>query len=131
MTISLKHHLVAAAALAVVVAPLAGTPAEADGTPASVSVTIAGNDSPFGEVKSARRFCKANVTVRVFKQVGARGGSDDQPVGSPDTTSLQGTKWTWSIGNPGLNDGDKVYAKVKGNSRCKRAFSPTITVDNS
>ncbi len=74
--------------------------------------------------------CKANVTVKFFEQVGARGGGDDLRTGISDTTALQGGRWTYSFGNPGLDDG-RYYAKVKGTDRCKPGFSPTIRVDRN
>ena len=125
----LKLTLASGAASGVVAAALVGVPAQAAAPATPVSVTITGNDSPFGEVKSPKRICKAGVTVRVYRQIGTRGGGNDVQVGSPDTTGLQGGKWTWSIGNPGLEDGWKVYAKVKAANGCKAAFSPTMTVD--
>ncbi len=91
-------------------------------------VTIDGNDSPFGAVTSSRRVCKADVKVVVLEVVGTRGGGDDRKVGS-DSTSLQGSTWSWSIGNPGLDDGARVYAKVRAHDGCRSALSPTMVVD--
>lgn len=107
---------------------LTGGPAAA-GSRTSVSVSITGPD-PAGEVRSARRACKAAVTVRLVRQVGARGGGDDKTTGLTDTTGLQDGRWTYSFGNPGLPDG-RYYATVRGTDRCKPASSSSIVVDRS
>jgi hypothetical protein len=128
----MKRLLVAATVAVVPVVGLLATTtlgATAASARADVGVTIAGND-PSGVVTSSLRVCKAHVTVKLFEQVGARGGGDDVKTSISDTTALQGGRWTYSFGNPGLDDG-RYYAKVKGTDRCKPGFSPTIRVDRN
>lgn len=114
--------------VSLVLAP--GVPqAVAAGTRAPVEVSIAGDD-PSGEVRSPRRSCKAGVTVRLVRQVGARGGGDDRPTGLSDTTGLQGGRWTYDFGNPGLDDG-RYYALVPGSPRCRAATSRTLIISRA
>ena len=125
----LRTLLLPAAVTAVTAAALGGSPAQAAPQPApqaaAVKVSIDGNDSPYGYVTSSRSACRSNVTVKVLEQVGARGGGDDIVRGTDGT----GSDGSWSVGNPGFDDGDRIYAKVKARSGCKVGFSPTITVD--
>lgn len=121
----MKKILGGGAALALLtLAPLAALPAPASAvTRANVSISIEGDD-PSGTVTSRRAVCRSGVTVRLVKQVGAKGGGDDRPTGLSDTTDAGGD---YDFGNPGLSDG-KYYAKVRGTTRCKAATSPTLVV---
>ena len=103
-------------------APAAAAPA------ATVTVTIVASVEPSGTVRSALRRCKANVTVKLFRQVGTRGGGDDIAMNT-DGTSLQNGKWTYNLGQPGLHSGNRIYTKVlRPRDGCRRAASPTVTI---
>jgi hypothetical protein len=92
--------------------------------PAKVTVTIKAEGTDLsGTVHSARRACKANRTVVVYKQVGARGGGDDVRFAS-DTTEVSGGVGQWNTGNTGTPG--RFYAKVKKSAQCKGDTSPTI-----
>jgi hypothetical protein len=58
--------------------------------------------------------------VVVFKQVGTRGGGDDQNFASDQADS----DGSWSTGNTGTEG--KFYAKVRATTRCQGDTSPTI-----
>ncbi len=73
-----------------------------------------------GKVKSPRQACVTDRKVIVFKQIGTRGGGDDQKFAS-DTASSDGS---WSTGNTGTPG--KFYAKVRKTTMCKKDSSPTI-----
>jgi hypothetical protein len=92
--------------------------------PVTVTIKAEGTDLS-GAVKSPRRVCKANRTVIVFKQIGERGGGNDERMFS-DTTELNNGVGQWSTGNTGVEG--RFYALVKRNSRCKGDTSPTIRV---
>jgi hypothetical protein len=119
----MKRTLAALSTLAFVPAVLvAASPAQA--APANVTVTIKAEGVDLsGQVKSTKRKCKADRTVVVFRQRGARGGGDDERFAS-DTTGLQNGKWTWSTGNTGTEG--RFYAKVGKKPGCRRDFSKTI-----
>ena len=92
---------------------------------AETKVTIRGGGEVYGYVKSADPAnCSQDRKVTVFIQVGAPGGGDDMKV-SNDNASLNGSRYQWSIGNPGLQ-GEPIYAKAKRTSECKADFSKTI-----
>src|SRR5262245_4080026 len=102
---------------------LSAAPAAA---PAPVTVTIHADGTDLsGTVKSPRRACKANRTVVVIKQVGARGGGNDTRLAS-DTTELSGGVGEWSTGNTGTTG--RFYAKVRPSSQCRGDTSRTISV---
>ncbi len=89
--------------------------------PASSTVTIQAEGTDlFGAVSSPRALCKSDRKVVVYKQIGERGGGNDQRLAS-DTTDSDGD---WSTGNTGI--AGKFYAKVKKTDQCKADFSPTI-----
>lgn len=91
---------------------------------ASVAVTIKAEGTDLsGEVRSTRLACKADRTVVVFRQVGGRGGGDDERFAS-DTTDQQGARWTWSTGNTGTEG--RFYARVKATPGCRSAVSRTV-----
>lgn len=111
------------AATAATICSVSGTPGHAAPAP-TVSVTIVANGTDLsGEVKARRLSCKADRTVVVYQQVGARGGGDDLRF-AQDTTGQQGSRWTWSTGNTGTPG--KFYAKVGSKAGCPAAVSPTI-----
>lgn len=113
-------------AAAVATVALAGV-ASAGGA-ADTTVTIRGDGEIFGYVKSPKpRRCAKDRLVKVFKQRGEQGGGDDIKVGS-DRASLNGDRYQWSIGNPGV--AGRVYARAPRIEGCRADNSPTITVGN-
>ncbi len=115
---------VVAATLALPGAGAVAVAAPAPPGPAAVVVTIKAEGTDLsGEVRSLRLACKSDRTVVVFKQIGRRGGGNDQRFAS-DTSGLQGGKWVWSTGNTGTEG--RFYAKVKARPGCKVAVSKTI-----
>jgi hypothetical protein len=97
----------------------------AGATPAKTTVTIKAEGTDLsGTVSSPKpKRCAKNRTVLLIKQKGARGGGDDQKIGS-DTAELSGGKYEWSTGNTGIEG--KFYAKVKAIPGCKGATSKTV-----
>lgn len=73
-----------------------------------------------GKVKSARQACITDRKVILIKQIGARGGGDDQRFAS-DTASSDGSWSTGTTGTPG-----KFYSKVRATTKCKGDTSPTV-----
>jgi hypothetical protein len=126
-----RHSRITAIALAAstgTVLSLAGGALSATqaAAPAPVTVTIKAEGTDLsGTVKSPRRVCKANRTVVVIKQVGARGGGNDTRFAS-DTTELSNGVGQWSTGNTGTEG--RFYAKVRRSAQCKGDTSPTIRV---
>jgi hypothetical protein len=88
-------------------------------TATTVTIKAEGVDLS-GKVKSARPLCVTNRKVIVIKQVGARGGGDDQNFAS-DLASSDGS---WDTGTTGT--AGKFYSKVKATEKCKGDTSPTI-----
>lgn len=110
--------LLTGAALLAVPATAAGQSALA---PARSTVTIKAEGTDLsGTLKSPRAACVENRKVIVIKQVGARGGGNDQSFAS-DTADADGSWNTGNTGTPG-----RFYAKVKKTTRCKGDTSPTI-----
>jgi hypothetical protein len=113
-----------AVGLAVVVALPASAgaaQASADRAKATTTVTIKAEGVDLsGKVKSTRQACITDRKVIVIKQVGTRGGGDDQKFAS-DTASSDGS---WSTGNTGTPG--KFYARVNATTKCKADTSPTI-----
>jgi hypothetical protein len=106
-------------------AALLAVPGTASGqsalAPARSTVTIKAEGTDLsGTLSSPRAACVENRKVIVIKQIGARGGGDDQSFAS-DTASADGSWNTGNTGTPG-----KFYAKVKKTTRCKGDTSPTI-----
>ncbi len=95
------------------------------GGPADTTVTIKAEGTDLsGTVKSPRPMtCAEGRNVVVFKQIGTRGGGDDENFAS-DTAGLSGGVYRWSTGNTGTPG--KFYAKVKAIPGCKGDTSPTI-----
>ena len=101
----------------------AGSPASALAQ-AKVTVTIKAEGTDLsGTISSSNPACADNRKVVVFEQIGERGGGDDLRRYS-DTTSLNGSVYSWSTGNTG--EEGYFYAKVKGTAECKRDLSPTV-----
>jgi hypothetical protein len=73
-----------------------------------------------GKVKSPRQSCITDRKVIVFKQIGTRGGGDDDNFAS-DNASSDGS---WSTGTTGV--AGKFYARVRTTTMCKKDTSPTI-----
>ena len=94
---------------------------------AETKVTIKGGGEVYGYVKSDDPAnCSEGRKVTVFIQVGARGGGNDEKVGS-DNASQSGDRYQWSIGNPGVQ-GEQIYAKARPTPECKADTSKTVLV---
>ncbi|MFN8194450.1 MAG: hypothetical protein U0R80_09220 [Nocardioidaceae bacterium] len=115
---TLAISLLTAAALLAAPATALGQSALAPAR-STVTITAEGTDLS-GTLSSPRAACVENRKVLVIKQIGARGGGDDQSFAS-DTADADGS---WNTGNTGT--AGKFYAKVKKTARCKADTSPTI-----
>lgn len=118
LTTLLSLGLIAAVSL-----PAAGSTAYAGPAAARAASTVtiqAEGTDLFGTVKSSRQACKTDRKVIVFKQVGARGGGNDQNFAS-DTAAADGS---WNTGNTGTEG--RFYAKIRRTSLCRGDTSPTI-----
>jgi hypothetical protein len=101
------------------------------GNVATTKVTIkAPGGEIYGKVKSSRPGrCANDRLIKVYREKGGeQGGGDDILVGT-DNSELNGDVGQWSIGNPGVPAGKKVYAKAGRKEGCKRDSSPTIRVE--
>ena len=95
--------------------------------PAETTVTFKGSGDCWGVVKSSRPLrCAKDRKVVVYKQLGSvqRPGTDEK-VGS-DTASLNGTRYEWSTGQPGVYG--KLYARAGRTPVCLADSSPTVRV---
>lgn len=122
--------IMAAAALAVSGGLVAAGTAGAGGD-AATKVTIRAGGEIFGKVKSPDpETCAADRKVKVYRQKRSRGGGDDIKIGTDNAELIEGTeKARWSIGNPGVPEGKKVYAKAGKIEGCKKDSSPTVRVE--
>jgi uncharacterized cupredoxin-like copper-binding protein len=103
-----------------------GGPAFAARATTTVTIQAEGTDLS-GTVSSPKpATCADGRKVIVFRQIGTRGGGDDEKLAS-DTAEKQGDVYRWSTGNTGQSG--KFYAKVRRTPDCKPDTSPTITVD--
>jgi hypothetical protein len=95
--------------------------------PAETTVTFKGTGDYWGVVKSTRPLrCAKDRKVVVYKQAGAvQSPSTDQKIGS-DTASLNGSRYEWSIGQPGVYG--KLYARAGRTPDCLPDSSPTVRV---
>ena len=122
----MRRSLMAVPVLALAVAGSMATAEYAAGAskaPTTVTIKAQGTDLS-GTVSSPKpKRCAKNRTVLLFKQKGARGGGDDQKVGS-DTAELSGGKYEWSTGTTGIEG--RFYATVKATPSCKGASSKTV-----
>jgi hypothetical protein len=98
--------------------PAAAAHAQAK-APSTVTIKAEGVDLS-GKVKSPRQSCKTDRKVVVWKQIGARGGGDDQKMFS----DLAGSDGSWDTGNTGI--AGHFYARIKATPKCKGDTSPTI-----
>jgi hypothetical protein len=97
--------------------------AAAGNAPTTVTIKAQGTDLS-GTVSSPKpKRCAKNRTVLLIKQKGARGGGDDQRIGS-DTADFSGGKYQWSTGTTGIEG--RFYAKVKAIPGCKGDTSNTV-----
>lgn len=102
-----------------------GAAAGAARAPSTVTIKAEGTDLS-GTVSSPRPVkCADGRKVIVLKQVGTRGGGDDEKLGT-DTAEKQGGAFVWSTGNTGQSG--RFYAKVRRTASCKSDTSPTIKV---
>jgi len=126
----MRSVIAGCAALAVIIPTGATAQAAQAVQKASVTVTITAEGTDMsGEVRSSRPAkCAKNRLVRVFLQIGTRGGGDDEYFAG-DTTSFQNGRWVWSTGNTGFEG--RFYAKVGAKPDCRPDTSPTITVQRS
>lgn len=112
--------LIATALIGLTGAAAVAAPAQASEL-TSTKVTIKGeNGDYYGYVKSADPDCADDREVKVFK---VKHG-DKQLIGT-DTSSPNGTRYMWSIGNSGYKHGS-FYAKVKKTGTCGGDTSKTI-----
>ena len=117
-----RATLMSLAALAAVALPTAADAlAPQLRAPAASTVTIQAEGTDLsGTLSSPRAACVEGRKVIVFKQIGTRGGGDDQSFAS-DTADADGSWNTGNTGTPG-----RFYAKVRANAQCKGDTSPTI-----
>lgn len=88
-------------------------------SPSQVTIHADGVDLS-GFVTSNNPGCLSGRKVVVFKQIGTRGGGDDQRLAT-DTSDDDGS---WNTGNTGVEG--YFYAKVRANTTCGRAVSSTV-----
>ena len=119
----------AAAAIAVAGGFAVVGSAGAGGGGAETKVTIKAPSEIFGKVKSPNlERCAEGRKVKVFRQKGGeQGGGDDIKVGT-DNAEVNGDYGQWSIGNPGVPEGKKVYAKAGRIEGCQKDSSRTVRV---
>ncbi len=118
-----RNILVAVGTATVLVLPTAAalTPTALAAAKAKTTVTIKAEGTDLsGQVSSPRAGCKDGRKVIVFKQIGSRGGGNDQRFAT-DTAEEDGS---WSTGNTGTEG--RFYAKVRATSACKGDTSKTI-----
>lgn len=93
--------------------------------PSTVTIKAEGTDLS-GTVSSPKPAkCADGRKVIVFKQIGTRGGGDDEKLAT-DTAGKQGSAYVWSTGNTG--EFGRFYAKVRRTPACQGDTSPTIKV---
>jgi hypothetical protein len=92
---------------------------------ADVAVTIRAEGTDLsGVVKTSNpSVCALDRTVRVWKQIGTRGGGDDIKMFS-DTVDKSGDKYVWSTGNTGIQG--FFYAKIGATPDCRADTSRTV-----
>lgn len=97
------------------------------GARADTTVTFKGTGDYWGVVKSSRPLkCAKDRKIVVYKQLGTvQSPATDQKVGN-DTASLNGTRYEWSIGQPGVYG--KLYARAGRTPACLADSSPTVRV---
>lgn len=104
-----------------VLLPATTASAHAPAAKAKSTVTIKAEGTDLsGTLKSPKQSCVTERKVLVIKQVGARGGGDDQKFAS-DVASADGS---WSTGQTGTEG--RFYAKVRATATCAGDTSPTI-----
>lgn len=81
-----------------------------------------------GTITSANKACKDDRKVIVFKQVGTRGGGDDQKFAT-DVSELSGGVGVWSTGNTGTEG--RFYARIRKTDACKADSSPTVKAQSN
>jgi hypothetical protein len=91
--------------------------------PTTVTIKAQGVDLSGTVVSPKPRRCAADRKVIVFKQIGTRGGGDDQRFAT-DNASLNGSVYEWSTGNTGV--AGRFYAKVRHITGCQGDTSPTV-----
>jgi hypothetical protein len=118
--------------IAVAVAAVAGgaafTTAAADAADrAPTKVTIqAESGGFFGYVKSDDpATCAEDRKVVVYEMLGSTPSPSTDTKVATDNASLNGTKYQWSIGNPGLREGF-FYAKAVRTAECKADLSRVL-----
>jgi hypothetical protein len=112
------------ATAAIAVTAFAGTAQASQTTP--TKVTIKGtNGDYYGAIKSSDPDCLGDRVVKVYEMTGSSPSpSTDDNIGT-DTSEVDGSKGSWSIGNSGFKSGS-FYAKVKKTSECGGATSKVI-----
>ena len=92
----------------------------------ATTVTIVGPDSVYGYVHSANVKCLGGRKVKIYKQKGSAQNPANDKLMDSTTSTREGKKGMWDIGNPGFPHG-RYYAEVTSTMSCKRAFSKTVT----
>jgi hypothetical protein len=93
---------------------------------ASTTVTLQGPDNIHGTIHSSSSRCLGGRTVVVYMQ---KGGTQNPKVDQKmDTTTStkQGKKGLWDMGNPGFPKHKNYYAEAKKKTGCKAGFSKTM-----
>ncbi|HWJ82048.1 MAG TPA: hypothetical protein VNS55_07415 [Nocardioides sp.] len=88
-------------------------------TATTVTIHADGTDLS-GHVASSDPACVEGRKVLLIKQVGARGGGNDQRIAS----DLADSAGNWDTGNTGIEG--KFYAKVRATDTCGRDTSRTV-----
>ena len=119
--------LAASLSLAAGGAVLVATPAAFALAENQVTIKAEGTDLS-GTITSSNNACKDGRKVVVFKQVGTRGGGDDQKFAS-DVSELSGGVGVWSTGNTGTEG--RFYARIRKTDTCKADSSPTVKAQSN
>lgn len=92
-------------------------------TAVSLTIRAAGVDLS-GTLTTASPVCGAHRMVQVWRQIGTRGGGDDQRFAQDTTEHVSGHTYRWDTGNTGV--AGRFYATVRGTTTCAPASTPTI-----
>jgi hypothetical protein len=93
---------------------------------ATTTVTIVGPDHVYGTIQSSSKSCLGGRTVIVFMQLGSSQSPTTDQKMNTTTSSVQGNKGIWDMGNPGFPKHKLYYAEAKRKIGCKAGFSKTV-----
>jgi hypothetical protein len=123
----MRSKLLIVPMLALGLAAVLGAGGVAVGAPGDAKTTVTikaeGVDLSGTVVSPKPKKCARNRHVVVMKQIGTRGGGDDQHF-ADDNASLSGGVYMWDTGNTGV--AGRFYAVVHHITGCKADTSPTI-----